>query len=112
LEKASQTLEPQEVILGLQDGQYKSSIDVILESIKRIFQKISRHKLTPAPWVCAMTLALIFSIIALLGSVFIGGTTNYAYRIILSGGLLIFTNLAIAKLHLTGCFSPYRPSSW
>lgn len=97
MEKSNLTLEPQDLILRLQEGQYESSIDVIPEFAGGIFQKISRNMLTLAPWVYAMTIALIISIIVLVGSVFIGGTTSYAYRIILSDGLFIFTNLLIAK---------------
>jgi hypothetical protein len=91
------SLEPEDVIDQLLKGRYDSSVGRILNFVGSIIQRISRRRKLPAPSVSALTFSLIISIIALLGSIFFSGVTSYEYRIIASGGLLIFINLVIAK---------------
>ncbi len=78
-------------------GEHKSSIDVILESVGRILQKLTRRTKPPASWISALAIALLISLIAYLSSLLTGGVSRYGYRTIASGGALIFSNLIIAK---------------
>lgn len=78
-------------------GEYKSSIDVILGSVGRILQRLARRTKTPAPWISALAIALLVSLIAYLISLVTGGVSRYGYRTIAFGGVLIFLNLMIAK---------------
>jgi hypothetical protein len=78
-------------------GEYKSSIDVILDSVGRILQKLTRRTKPPAPWISALAIALLVSLTAYLSSLLTGGVSRYGYRTIAFGGALIFLNLVIAK---------------
>ena len=78
-------------------GEYKSSIDVILESVGRILQRLTRRTKPPASWISALAIAILISLIAYLSSLLTGGVSRYGYRTIAFGGGLIFLNLVIAK---------------
>jgi hypothetical protein len=78
-------------------GEYKSSIDVILESVGRILQELTRRTKPPASWLSALAIALLISSIAYLSSLLTGGVSRYGYRTIAFGGALIFLSLVIAK---------------
>ena len=78
-------------------GEYKSSIDVILEAVGRILQKLTRRTKPLAPWIAALAIALSVSLIAYLGSLLTGALSRDAYLTIVLGGSLIFLNLVIAR---------------
>jgi len=78
-------------------GEYKSSIDVILDSVGRVLQKLTRRATPPAPWVSALVIALLVSLIATLSSLLTSGVSRDGYRTVALGGTLIFLNLFIAK---------------
>jgi hypothetical protein len=78
-------------------GEYKSSIDVILEAVGRVLQKLTRRTKPPAPWISALAIALLVSLIATLGSLLTGGVSPDGPRTIALGGALIFLNLLIAR---------------
>ena len=40
-------------------GEYKPSIDVILEAVGRILQNLTRRTKPPGPWINALTIALL-----------------------------------------------------
>ena len=86
-------------------GEYRSSVDVILEAVGRILQKLTRRTQPPAPWISALTIALLVSLIASLISLVTGGVSRYGYRTIAFGGVLIFLNLIIAKTTLDRTFA-------
>ena len=89
----------------LATGEYKSSIDVILEVVGRILQKLTRRTKPPAPWISALTIALLISLIAYLGSLLTGALSRDAYLTIALGGALIFLNLIIARSTFRQTFS-------
>ena len=78
-------------------GEYKSSIDVILEVVGRILRKLTRRTNPPAPWISALTISLLISLIAVLSSLLIGGMSGPGFRTIALGGTLLFLNSLIAK---------------
>jgi hypothetical protein len=78
-------------------GEYKSSIDAILESVGRILQKLTRRTKPPVFWISALAIALLISLIAYLSSLLTGGVSRYGYRTIAFGGVLIFLSLVIAR---------------
>ena len=78
-------------------GEYKSSIDIILEAVGRILQKLTRRTKPLAPWIAALAIALLVSLIAYLGSLLTGALSRDAYLTIVLGGSLIFLNLVIAR---------------
>ena len=49
----------------LADGEVNSSIDLILDATGRILQKLTRRTRPPAPWISALALAFLISLIAL-----------------------------------------------
>jgi hypothetical protein len=78
-------------------GKFRSSIDVILDSVGRVLQKLARRTKRPAPWISALAIALLVALIAYLSSVLTGGVSRYGYRTMALGGALIFVNLLIAR---------------
>jgi hypothetical protein len=96
-EGANLTDGREELKRQLAAGGYKSSIDVILEAVGRILQKLTRRSQPPAPWIAALAFALLVSLIAYLGSLLTGALSRDAYLTIVLGGALIFLNLFIAR---------------
>jgi hypothetical protein len=89
----------------LLEGGYKSSIDVILETMGRILQKLTRRSKPPAIWINALAIALLISLIGFLSSILTGGMSTNGYRTIAFGGTLIFLNLVMAKIAFGRTFS-------
>ena len=89
-------------------GEYKSSIDVILGAIGRILQKLTRRTKPLPPWISALTIALLISLIATLSALFAGGVSPDGPRTIALGGTLIFLNLLIAKSIFDRTFATLR----
>jgi hypothetical protein len=94
---ASLTGGREELKRQLAAGEYKSSIDVILESVGRILRKLTRRTKSPASWISALAIALLISLIAYLSSLLTGGLPRHGYRTIAFGGALIFLNLVLAN---------------
>jgi hypothetical protein len=78
-------------------GEYKSSVEVILDSFGRLLQRLTRRKVPPAAWISALVIALLVALIAYLSALFTGGLGRYGYRTIAFGAGLLFLNLIIAK---------------
>ncbi|MFC2029211.1 hypothetical protein ACFLWA_00605 [Chloroflexota bacterium] len=97
IEETDLKVAREELKQQLADGEYKSSIDLILDAMGRILQKLTRRAKQPAPWISALAIAILISLIAYLASLLAGGLSQYGYRTIASGGTLIFLNLVIAK---------------
>lgn len=81
----------------LADGEYKSSVDRILDGMGRMVQKLTRRAEPPAFWISALTIALLVSVIAVLGSLLTRALSRDAWLTIILGGTLIFLNLVIAR---------------
>ena len=105
MKKKNLTLEAAELIEGLKEGHYKSSIDLILEFTGGILQKISRRERLPAPWISALTISLLISLTSFLSTLFSGGLSSFEYQIIAFGAVLFFLNLILAKIALDRVFS-------
>jgi hypothetical protein len=86
-------------------GEYRSSVDVILEAVGRILQKLTRRTQPPAPWISALTISLLISLIAVLSSLLTGGMSRQALGTIALGGTLIFLNSLIAKTTFDRAFA-------
>ena len=95
--ETSLTESPNELKQQLTDGEYKSSIDVILETVGRVLQKLSWRSMPPASWYCALVIALLISLIGLLSSIITGDLSRYGYRTIVFGGVMLFLNFVITK---------------
>ena len=98
MENPHQAIEREQLIEQLRAGKYKSSIDLILDSIGSIIQKLFRRDNPPLPWVNAITIAVSISLIAYLSSLLADDNTEGAYLTIVFGSGLIFVNLIIAEL--------------
>jgi len=81
-------------------GEYKSSIDVILEVVGRILQKLTRRTKPPAPWISALTISLLISLIAVLSSLLTGGMSRHGFRTIALGGDAGLFELAYSQNHI------------
>ncbi|MFC2023575.1 hypothetical protein ACFLT5_02430 [Chloroflexota bacterium] len=81
----------------LADGEYRSSVDVILDTVGRILQKLTRRPRPPAFWISALAIALLVSLVAFLASLLTDALSRDAYLTIILGGTLIFLNLVIAR---------------
>ena len=97
MEISHQSIEWEQLRGQLQAGEYKSSADLILDSIGTLIQKISRRTKPPASWVSAVTIALLIALIAYLSALFTGEMSEDGLQTILYGAGLIFVNLIIAK---------------
>jgi hypothetical protein len=93
-----QAVERERLIEQIRTGEYKSSIELILDSIGSILQKLFRIDKPPLPWVSAIAIALSISLIAYLSSLLVDDRTKGGYLTIVFGSGLIFANLVIAKL--------------
>ena len=89
----------------LASGEYKASIDTILESVGWILQKLTRRTKPPTSWINALVIALLVSFIAYVSSLLTGGVSRYGYRTIIFGGVLIFLSLIIAKVAFDRTFA-------
>ena len=78
-------------------GEYRSSVDIILRPVGWILRKLTRRKRPTAPWISALAIALLISLIAYVSALLTGGVSQYGYRTIAFGGALILSNLIIAK---------------
>ena len=92
----------------LADGTYKSSVDLILATVGRILQKLTRRPMAPAFWISALTIALLVSLVAGAGSLLTGGWSRDAFQTIALGGVLIFLNLVIARSAFRRAFDTIR----
>lgn len=96
IEDTNLTHAREELKRQLVDGEYKSSIEEILETVGRFLQKLTRQAKPPASWISAFAIALLISLIAYVSSLLTGDLSRYGYRTIASGGALIFLNMVIA----------------
>jgi hypothetical protein len=92
----------------LTDGTHKSSIDVILASVGRVLQRLTRRPNPPAPWASALAIALLVSLVAGAASLLAGGWSRDAFETIALGGVLIFLNLVIARSTFRRAFDTLR----
>ena len=97
VEGANLTEHREELKRQLAAGEYKSSVDVILGPVGWILQKLTRREKPTASWISALVIALLVSLIAYVSSLLTGDVSRYGYRTIAFGGVLIFSNLIIAK---------------
>lgn len=97
IEDTNLTEGREELKRRLAAGEYKSSADVILKPVGWVLQKLTRRKKSPPPWVNALAIALLVSLITYVSALLTGGVSQYGYRTIAFGAALIFTNLIIAK---------------
>jgi phage-related holin len=81
----------------LTEGEYKSSIDVILDAMGRILQKLTRRSNLPTYWQSAIAITILFSMIGYLSSILAGGVSPELNRTIVFAGAMFFLNLVITK---------------
>jgi hypothetical protein len=89
-------------------GDFKSSVDVILESVGRWVQRLTGRKELPAPWVSALATALLLALVAYVSSRLTGGMSRDGYRTIALGATLLFSDLVIAKSAFDRAFATLR----
>ena len=77
----------------LTEGEYKSSIDVILDAMGRILQKLTRRSNLPTYWQSAIAITILFSMIGYLSSILAGGVSPELNRTIVFAGAMFFLNL-------------------
>jgi hypothetical protein len=93
-----QAIDRDQLIEQLRAGEYKSSIDLILDSIGTLIQKVFRKDKPPLPMVSAIIVTILISLIAYLSSLLSSAQTKGGYSTIVYGAGLIFMNLVIASL--------------
>lgn len=91
------TEERDELKRQLVAREHRSSVDVILQSVGWVLQKLTRRTKLPPPWISALAVALLISSIAYVSSLLTGGVSRDGYRTIVLGGVLIFSDLIVAK---------------
>jgi hypothetical protein len=106
--EASLTEAREELKRQLADGEAKSSVDLILDVAGRILQKLTRRSKPPAFWISALSVALLVSLIASLGSLLTGALSRDAYPTIALGAALIFLNLVLARSTFRRAFDTIR----
>jgi hypothetical protein len=92
----------------LADGEFKSSVDLILDVVGRILQKMTRRAKPPAFWISALAIALLLALVAALGSLLAGNLSRDTFLTIALGGALIFLNLVIARSTFHRTFDTLR----
>jgi hypothetical protein len=92
----------------LASGAYKSSVDVLLETIGRIIQRLTRRSNPPAPLLNALAIALSVALIGLLSSLLAGETMRAGYQTIVFGGVAILIFLAASKSAFDRVFTTLR----
>jgi len=81
----------------LTEGEYKSSIDVILDAMARVLQKLTRRSNLPAYWQSAIAITIGISMIGYLSSILAGGVSPNVNRAMIFAGVMFFLNLVITK---------------
>jgi hypothetical protein len=92
----------------LEESEFRSLIDVILENVGVLLQKLAHRSKPPAPWVNALVIALLISLIGLLTLLLSGEVSQYGYRTLVIGGGLIFLVLVIPRSTIQRTFVTLR----
>ena len=82
---------------SLNEGEFRSLIDVILDGVGWLLRKLTRRSARPAQWVSAVVIALLISSTGLLISLLSGGVSQYGYRTLLLGFVVIFLTIMIPQ---------------
>jgi len=95
--EGSDVTQAQDLKQQLEQGEFRSLIDVILDGVGRLLQKLTRRAEPAAPWVGALAIALTISSIGLAISLLSGGISRYGYRTLFLGGGLMFLYFLIPR---------------
>jgi len=79
------------------EGEFRSLIDVILDGVGRVLQKLIRRPEPPAAWVSALVIGLSISLLGLVASLLSGGVSRFGYRTLILGGSMIFLTIIIPR---------------
>ncbi len=79
------------------EGEFRSLIDVVLDGVGSLLQKLIRRPDLPAPWVSALAIALSISLIGSFISLISGDVSQHVYRTLFLGGGLTFLCFIIPR---------------